>query len=326
MLSQLREILVKLILGRDLYSNFTFAASFAREESRKAVIHRHEEYIESLVRASNAPCSWYPRIHVIHVIVTDNVGDIHCGPEYYLKKSGINAEIILHDLESIDETVIRREDIVIIGGGGLIDFSDKWNGTINKCIRLSDHVVIWGAGYNKHYANEDITESIEFEKIRLIGIRDYIDKNTYVPCVSCMLPHFDLNYTVKRKIGVAKHKDFSQNIPGEFLKYDSITNTASLESVVRFIGESEYIATNTYHMYYWATLLKKKVVLFGEFSSKFDSLRYPPVRYSGILEEDLKKAVVYENALEESREINRAYLIKIRDSMLPLSEVCTQWQ
>lgn len=318
-LSQLRKTVVSLLLG----SNFTSNYDFILEESRKSVVHRHEDYIERLLRASNNGSFCDPRIHVIHLIATDNVGDIHCGPEYYLKKSGINVEIIIHDLESIDETTIGRDDVVIIGGGGLIDFSDEWNAIINKCISLSDNVVIWGAGYNRHYANQAITESIEMEKIKLIGIRDYIDENTYVPCVSCMLPHFDLNYTVKRKIGVAKHKEFSENIPGEFSKYDSVTNAASLESVIRFIGESEYIATNSYHMCYWATLLKKKVVLFGEFSSKFDNLRYPPVRYSGMLEEDLKKAVVYETALEESREINRAFLMKLCNSMLPPSEVCT---
>lgn len=307
---QLQKKIVKLFLGRRFYYNCTFAT----EESRKSVVHRHEEYIDRLVRCSNNMSIYKPRIHVIHVIVTDNVGDLNCGPEYYLKKVGIDFEIIIHDLESVNQSIIRREDIVIIGGGGLIDYSDEWNKIINRCIRISDNVVIWGAGFNKHYANMNTNEIINMEKIKLIGIRDYIDKNTYVPCVSCMLPHFDLNYTIKRRVGVAKHKDFSENIPGELLKYEHITNTASLESVFRFIGESEYIVTNTYHMYYWATLLKKKVILFGEFSSKFDNLRYPPIRYSGILEDDLKKSVVYEDALEESRGRNREFFMKIKEN------------
>lgn len=309
-LSQLRKKLVKLILGRRFYYNCTFAT----EESRKAAVHHHEEYIDRLVKCSNNMSFYKPRIHVIHVIVTDNVGDINCGPEYYLKKAGINTEIIIHDLDSINQAMIRKEDIVIIGGGGLIDYSDEWNGIINQCISLSDNVVMWGAGFNRHYANKKTTVNINMEKIKLIGIRDYIDKNTYVPCVSCMLPHFDMNYTVKRRIGVAKHKDFSESLPEELLQYDYITNTDDLESVVRFIGESEYIITNTYHMYYWATLLKKKVVLFGEFSSKFENLRYPPVRYSGKLEEDLEKAVTYEEALEESRERNREFFMKIKEN------------
>lgn len=310
MLRQLRKVLIKLILGRQFYYNY----DFIREESRKSVVRCHEEYINKLVISSNISSFFKPKIHVIHVIITDNVGDINCGPEYYLKKIGVDTEIIIHDLESINQKKIRREDIVIIGGGGLIDYSDEWNGIINRCINLSDNVVIWGAGYNKHYLNKSVTDKIKLENIKLVGIRDYIDKNTYVPCVSCMLPYFDLNYTIKRRIGLAKHKDFSESIPEELLQYDYITNTDSLESVIKFIGESEYIITNTYHMYYWATLLKKKVILFGAFSSKFDNLRYPPIRYSGILEEDLKKAVVYEEALEESRERNREFFMRIKEN------------
>ena len=102
----------------------------------------------------------------------------------------------------------------------------------------------------------------------------------------------------------------------ELKKYDQITNKDCLDKIIRFIGESEYIVTNTYHMYYWATLLKKKVILFGEFSSKFDNLKYPPVRYTGVIEEDLKNATVYEDALEESREKNREFLEKITERFL----------
>lgn len=155
-LSQLRKKLVKLILGRRFYYNCTFAT----EESRKAAVHHHEEYIDRLVKCSNNMSFYKPRIHVIHVIVTDNVGDINCGPEYYLKKAGINTEIIIHDLDSINQAMIRKEDIVIIGGGGLIDYSDEWNGIINQCISLSDNVVMWGAGFNRHYCDYRSTNII----------------------------------------------------------------------------------------------------------------------------------------------------------------------
>ena len=312
MLGALRKRIIKLFLGRKFYNEFNSLI----EESHNSVIERHETYIDRLIECSNDAFLNNPRIHVIHLIDTDNTGDVNCGPEYYLKRSGLNLRITLHDLERINEDVIGKDDVVIIGGGGLLDFSDKWNKTINRCTELSDNVVIWGAGYNKHFDNKSVIVKINIELIDMIGIRDFIDDKTYVPCVSCMLPHFDQHFDVKRKIGVAKHLTFSDQIPGELKKYEQITNKDCLDRIIKFIGESEYIVTNTYHMYYWATLLKKKVILFGEFSSKFDNLKYPPVRYTGVLEEDLKNATVYEDALEESREKNREFLEKITERFL----------
>ena len=49
MLRKMREKLAKLLIGRRFYHNCTFAA----EESVKSVVHRHEEYIDRLVRCSD---------------------------------------------------------------------------------------------------------------------------------------------------------------------------------------------------------------------------------------------------------------------------------
>jgi hypothetical protein len=81
--------------------------------------------------------------------------------------------------------------------------------------------------------------------------------------------------------------------------------------ILRFLGRSEAVVTSTYHGMYWATLMGKRVVLAGAFSSKFFTARYPPTLYSGDLQADLAAAVRYPQALREAREANDAFAAEL---------------
>lgn len=122
-----------------------------------------------------------------------------------------------------------------------------------------------------------------------------------------MIKTLNKAFKCKRRIGVVCHKDHLFDTQG----YESITNRVSLGKILKFIGESEVIVTNSYHAYYWATLMNKKVILRDAFSDKFNYLKYKPVFYSGNLEKDISEAKIYDMALNECREQNLSFYNKV---------------
>lgn len=62
---------------------------------------------------------------------------------------------------------------------------------------------------------------------------------------------------------------------------------------------------------YWATLMGKKVILYKPFSSRYDYFKFPPTLYSGNLDEDIKNAKSYSNALEECKKLNFDFFQKV---------------
>ena len=154
-----------------------------------------------------------------------------------------------------------------------------------------------------------VFKKINFEKFKLLSIRDYgKNKNElFVQCPTCMIKTLNKVFKCKRRIGVVCHKDHLFDTQG----YESITNRVSLGKILKFIGESEVIITNSYHAYYWATLMNKKVILRDAFSDKFNYLKYKPVFYSGNLEKDISEAKIYDMALNECREQNLSFYNKV---------------
>lgn len=249
------------------------------------------------------------RIHFIHLFGTYNVGDEFCGPEFYFKDYFKNYDQYVHDLREVDFNAISQDDVVIFGGGGLFDFDDTWNDTIEKCIHKCKYSVIWGAGQNQERDKTAVKSPVIYSRFDLIGVRDYQTDLPYVPCVSCMMTLLSKQYAVKRRIGIIQHKKFPIN---EFLDYPKMSNeTEDIRTLITFIGESEIIVTNTYHVWYWATLMNKKVVLYEKISTKFDRLRYKPVMYSGNLDADISRCVTHPDALREAIELNHEFAKRV---------------
>ena len=108
---------------------------------------------------------------------------------------------------------------------------------------------------------------------------------------------------LKRKIGVIEHLAF----PIYEFNFEKISNSFAIESIIKFIGESEIIITNTWHCSYWALLMNKKVILYHPFSTKYEHYKYPPTIYSGDLEQDIKAAKNYPTFLQESMLMNKNF-------------------
>jgi hypothetical protein len=257
------------------------------------------------------------KIHFIHRRITENSGDLQCGYYRYVCDYFNKYTICVHDIWAIDYTIINKHDFILIGGGGLLN--NGFGVYINSLFKFCKNIIIYSAGFNYHY-NTNNGDKIVYDKIvfnwdnfKLIGIRDYNHPSglRYVPCATCLSPLFDNLYKNKREIGIIKHLNKSGhgvkwNISSN--DYETIDNSASFEQIIKFIGESETIITNTYHATYWSMLMNKKVILEAPFSDKFEYLKYKPSRYSGDLKNDAFNAKTHPNFLKECREINADFL------------------
>lgn len=234
------------------------------------------------------------KIHFIHRVDNTNTGDMASCPLQYFPDLGISA-VNVHDIYNINLNKINRNDIVIFGGGGLFDCLESWNRAINDVLDKCKNCFAWGVGFNTH-ANTHVQTKINFNKFKKIFIRDknHPSKFDFCPCPSCMLNFPQIK--TSRKIGVLEHKMFKLD-----LDYDAIDNRADLDKLLQFIAESEIIITSSYHGWYWATLMGKKVIVMRPFSSKFNWLPWPPVFYSGDLDKDIQRAQSYTDALSEAR-------------------------
>ena len=187
----------------------------------------------------------------------------------------------------------------------MLDCSSQYQEAINQLLSLSDHVIGWGLGHNAHYENSIFEEKpsvqIAYEKFFLFTSRDWHYKNDrFCPCVSCMLSGLEKEYEIKRRIGVVTH----HQVKIQEFGFDVCTNSEPIDVILNFIGTSEIIITNSYHIAYWATLMCKKVIIYQPFSNKFSYFKYPLVEYSGDLEADIERTKIYPQALCECRKIN----------------------
>lgn len=245
------------------------------------------------------------KVHFVYSKDTENSGDLSCGYYAYFGEMFKKYPIVIWDIGTIDFSLVAKNDVVIVGGGGLLDNSDLWNYNINRLAQKCRYCFLFAPGFNRHYGHR-VSVMLKTGAFRQWAVRDYHHPagGRYVPCASCLRPEFSMTYPVVRKYGVVKHFQFDMS--REF-SLPQITNDRPLHELLAFIGSSEIVVSNTYHAVYWATLMKKKVILDAPFSEKFKYLKYPPVLFSGDLEKDAAQAVVYENALTEAQELVRNF-------------------
>ena len=243
-------------------------------------------------------------LHYIHRLDYLNTGDLQCGYYKYFDKL-YKYNMHIHDIENVNIRLISKNDFVIIGGGGLLDAWDKWNDYINQISNICDNVIIWSAGFNDMYDVKRVDNNINFNKIKLISIRDYSHKSgfQYVPCATCMIPYLKIKEDVKREIGIVSHYHYRLN----YGNYDTIYNSDKILNILRFIAQSEVIISNSYHAIYWATLMNKRVILMYETSSRFDNYKYPPQKYTGDIYNDINNSKIYNFAMDEAIDLTINY-------------------
>lgn len=249
-----------------------------------------------------------PTIHFVHCIEFRNQGDMNCCPYFYFKDYFNRYPCFIHNIWDINHNVIHCQDIVIIGGGGMLDCLDKFQDVINKLTYTCQNCISWGLGHNQH-EDRTVYWPIDYSRFKLLSVRDYNHHNQpYCPDVSCLMKGLENTYPIKREIGLISHQDFPIDLP-----FENITHKEPIDTILTFIGNSDIIITNTYHCAYWAMCMNKKVILYQPFSTKFHHFKHQPVIYSGDLENDIAAAYQYPHFLSECRQLNYSFFEHVKN-------------
>ena len=204
--------------------------------------------------------------------------------------------------------------IIIFGGGGFLEqdyFKDYMNVLLEAKTKL---LVGWGIGHNVHGACDILYSSHKYsDKFDLLGVRDSTNYFEWVPCASCMHPIFDKISEVRNKIVIYEHKNFP--LRGMNLNFPKMRNGDDFEEVIEFLGTAELIITNSYRGAYWATLLKRRVIIMQPFSSKFFGFHHPLMVANNFNVEDIDNVPIYPNALKDAREANISFSKKVFEKL-----------
>ena len=238
----------------------------------------------------------------LHLTKGSNVGDIESGPYRYFSE-----KVPEIDLSDAHPDVINGADLVL-GGGGLLIFSNVlYEIYKNRIGRL----VVWGVGLNDHSKQYDDSFPPWIGEADLIGVRDWGKGYRWVPCASCMSPLFDREYDVKHDVVAYLRADgWDKDARTVLAGFPRLFNTALLKEVIAFLGSGQTVVMTSYHGAYWASLLGRKVIVWNPFSSRFYSMRHPPLllqEVDTIGIDVIKQAVAYPNALQECRIANTAF-------------------
>lgn len=261
----------------------------------------------------------------LHRYDPTNIGDYYCGVHHYFDDlKGKCLDIFDYKREDAEirdnwfEKITRNS--LIIGGGGLLNREgfDLQMKLFEKLGEKGKKTVLWGLGHNAKSPStfgKISNYNVDTSKFGLVGVRDYGMKEEWVPCVSCLHPIFDKKWETENEIGIIFHKKTlgNEKIQKQFEAFPSTANNAVFEDVVRFIGQTDTILTDSYHAMYWSLMLGKKVLVIPN-SSKFYDFKYQPVISSfENWQSDLKKVQSYSGVLDDCRQTNLTFAQKAFD-------------
>lgn len=258
-----------------------------------------------------------------------NTGDLFCSPLLYFSDFFSKYNVILHQIQSPNYFEIAKNDVVIIGGGGVL--YDNWNENINRILDCCDNVIIWGAGTNSSdinaYSNHEI--KIDYDRFKLVGVRDFRNNTglRYTPCVSCMLPLIQETRNIKPTERIGSMLSFGYKSSPKYLNLDHFHN---INEVFDFISKYEIIVTSSYHCSYWATLCGKKVIGLSDGSTpKIINQKFAPQIISSSvfhneteLEKIIENSVVYEDALSDCLGETYKFFLEVRRIVESLATTC----
>lgn len=253
-------------------------------------------------------------LHFINRLDDTNCGDMVVCPLLHYYDYFKQYHIRRHDIRFIDFDSIDASDVVIIGGGGMLDYAEFTNQAINKVLDSGAAVVAWSPGLNTHAEYDGTFHTpVDYDRFALVTVRDFENSYglPYLPDVTCKLPGLKKEYTIHRKFGIAQHKDY----PIQGFDFDVIKNDRSIDEILQFIGESEIVLSNSFHMINWAILMGKKTVCVNPFGNRFFSYRFKPAYYYS-QKDDFDKCVanaqIY-HILEQNIAANDAFFALVRN-------------
>lgn len=207
----------------------------------------------------------------------NNIGDIYSSIYKIIPNIVDNYNVMcLHNDILLDESTKEKikDKIIIIGGGGLIDLKDEWNSKINFIIENSKNTYFFAPGYNNENRQTKIKVNFNHKNILKIGLRDLNNDYDFVPCPTCLLLENYINGYNERKYGIVEHCSIKiSNIPNINDKISMIyEDDTSIHKILKFISSTQNLIVNSYHAYYFAVLLGKRVLLYNNWSNKFNNI------------------------------------------------------
>lgn len=203
--------------------------------------------------------------YIIHRRDRHNAGDMASNPQLYFDW--------LNDWQVIDIAGLNWFDLtdahVILGGGGLLydDFSPFMYQIIGSKLKS---LTLWGIGRNRHGRDDtDLPRFAEqlFEKADLIGLRDCMIEDDWIPCPSVMHPLFDVQRQPSGKIAVQHREErFRWNAPADFLE---VKMKGDIGTLIDEIASAEIVMSSSYHGALWGLCAGAKVCSVNGFSQKF---------------------------------------------------------
>lgn len=230
-----------------------------------------------------------------------NLGDLLSNPFLYFNFENVSTYDII-EYNKTDPT----DKHLVFGGGGLIGHR-KMSPMIQH---VSHHpgaksVTFWGAGHNFKADEQHLLYPDYLKRADLIGIRDYINQEDWVPCASCMNSELDRSHVVTQDFVIYTHKKISMNLKNP--QYPVMSNGAeNFKSIINFLGSAETVITNSYHGAYWSLLLGKRVKLFN-WNIKFDYFREPLEFVDNIEAVAVEPFTKNDSILELYRDRNRQF-------------------
>lgn len=254
-------------------------------------------------------------LYCLKVLNQENTGDMNCSPIDYFD---FEEEVTSLDIREDFSVVLNKDDFIIIGGGGLLNYHPDWNNRINQILDSGCKVAFWGVGENTHYDNTEIMPEIKYHSNCLLGFRD-ANKENFLPCVSCMSRNFDVlkdRHDDINKVGAVCHteNDFTHFLEEHHIPYT--TNNSPFFDILQFIHDHDMIISNTYHGIYWSQLLAKRVVIINPFSTRFDNF---PLYCPSINELDFTKicSIFYKSKIDydllnKCRSLNKSFFNRVK--------------
>ena len=247
-------------------------------------------------------------IYEFHRQHRGNAGDFYCNPSRYFDDFFAKTLPVQHQLNPRYQTDDIKDNIVVIGGGGLIHHSFTDN-IIEIIKQQPAKLIVWGIGTN-YDVNKDRGYPEWIDEADMLGLRDYrAGVGEYLPCVTCMHPAFDSQYRIRYdKVYYLHAGKEKPNVGAPIL-----TNKAKdIYNIIRFLASGETVVTTSYHGAYWAMLLGRNVQVVP-WSTKFTTFKNPPVMLESINEVSNDTMSIPSNYLEECRDLNKRFYDKFKN-------------
>ena len=251
------------------------------------------------------------RIFWCHYDDPGNIGDHTCNPIDYAGLPGTRVDLRqpFTDVEAA---------ALIFGGGGILHSStvQQIGALAANARRRNPHtaLVAWGLGANE-LGERTFRYPEYFREFDLVGVRDYGNPWTYVPCPSCLHPAFDiLPAPPTHEFVVYEHYDAPIHGLPVAPKLSNRGSRSRTYEIIQFLAQGEFVITNSFHGVYWSLLLGRKVVVLRPFANRFFGFsRRLEFCDETDWQEKARQASVYDDYLEECRSLNLQFRDKVRD-------------